>query len=74
MLYNVTCRPVVTERVDKQVSVEMDSWIPRRRFRGYRCSTGVSVDTDTPFRSECSQLQFRVEFKEYNGVQWSSEV
>lgn len=37
----VTCRPTAGERVDKQVSVEMDSWKPERRcgidrrFRGY---------------------------------------
>jgi hypothetical protein len=35
----VTYRPIARERVDKHVSMEMDSWKPTRygkRFRGYR--------------------------------------
>jgi hypothetical protein len=43
----VTCRPTARERADKHVSMEVVSWIQRLCFPGYRCSTGISLDTDT---------------------------
>jgi hypothetical protein len=42
----VTCRPIAKESADKHVSMHVVSWKPRLRFRGYRCSTGISVDTN----------------------------
>jgi hypothetical protein len=85
VLNTVTCRPITRERVDKYVSIEMDSWKPRRHFHGYTCSRGVSMDTDMLYnrklRWECSQSYIRIEslvvqieLKEYNGVQQSSGV
>jgi hypothetical protein len=53
----VTCGPIARERVDKRVSVEVDSWRPTRygtRFRVSERSTNISLDTATlykrPFR------------------------
>jgi hypothetical protein len=53
----VTCGPIARERVDKHISMEVDSWRPIRyetRFRVNEHSTNISLDTATlykrPFR------------------------
>jgi hypothetical protein len=45
----VTCRPVARERIDKHVSVEIDSWkLTRHRtnFHGYKFSTNSFFETN----------------------------
>jgi hypothetical protein len=58
----VTCGPIARERIDKQVSMEMESWRPtwygtrfhaNERKKGFRVnewSTNVSLDTDALVR------------------------
>jgi hypothetical protein len=43
----VTCRPIARKRVDKCVSMEMDSWKPDRR-----CVMDVSLDKDTQYKQK----------------------
>jgi hypothetical protein len=55
-IHTVTCRPIAGECADKHVSMEMDSWKPKRRcginrhFRGYEWSKNISFDTDTLYK------------------------
>jgi hypothetical protein len=62
----VTCRPIARKRLDKHVSIEMDSWKPTRygtRFHGYERSTNIFLDTDAlykkPFRSEARHRKYK---------------